>query len=256
MSENDIQQSEQDAISVSNGPWSIAQNAFKLHIYVMLGWLAALFVCKSVVADWSQDADLQSSLPYGAPQIAVMAVFTLLLLVFIKLFKQGEFSQLGFRTEGISGDLKVVAKWAMILGGFYVLLGVLAWLAAPWFVDNPDVSLKSWTRSFMFKRYDLGTALAVIIAFPVLEEIWFRGLLYTGARKNLGRNWAIVMSALIFAFAHGSAVPANQFLGGLVFAWAYEQRRGLIAPVLLHMLGNGALYGVGLLALKLEYVSI
>lgn len=216
----------------------------------MLAWMAGLFLAKSFVSDWSKTAGLPADLPYGTPQIVVMAVFTILLLGYIKLAKVGSITQIGLRSEGISADLKTFAKWAALLTVFYIALGTISWLVLPWFIENPSHVFKG----FLFKRYDIGTALAVIVAFPILEEIWFRGLLYTGVRTDLGRNWAIVMSAFIFAFAHGSAIPANQFLGGLVFAWAFEQRRGLIAPILLHMAGNGALFGLSVLAVKLGYV--
>jgi hypothetical protein len=50
-----------------------------------------------------------------------------------------------------------------------------------------------------------------------------------------------VITALLFAFAHSNAFPINQLFGGLVFAAAFEMRRTLVAPILLHMAGNGAL---------------
>ncbi|MEE9311532.1 MAG: type II CAAX endopeptidase family protein [Planctomycetota bacterium] len=250
MPDNDLENYSSDAISVSKAPWESAQNAFSMHIYLMLAWMAVFFIGKSLVSEWSDGAGLSKDLPYGAPQIAVMAVLTLMLLLFMKVSKKGSIAQLGLRSDGLADDLKTTAKWALILALFYVALGTIAWFALPHFVNDTEAIF----RGFLFKRYDLGTALAVIVAFPVLEEIWFRGLLYSGIRKDLGRNWALIMSALIFGFAHGSALPLNQLLGGLVFAWAFEQHRGLLAPTLLHMLGNGALFGAGLLLLKLGYV--
>ncbi|MCF6228379.1 MAG: CPBP family intramembrane metalloprotease [Planctomycetes bacterium] len=250
MPDTNLENSSSDAISVSKNPWESAQNAFSMHIYLMLAWMAIFFIGKSLVSEWSEAANLPKDLPYGAPQIAIMAVLTLLLFVFMKLSKNSSIAQLGLRSDGLAEDLKTTGKWALILALFYVALGTIAWFALPHFVDDT----KAVFRGFLFKRYDFGTALAVIIAFPVLEEIWFRGLLYSGIRKDLGRNWALVMSALIFGFAHGAALPLNQLLGGLVFAWAFEKRRGLLAPTLLHMLGNGVLFGAGLLLLKFGYV--
>jgi hypothetical protein len=59
---------------------------------------------------------------------------------------------------------------------------------------------------------------------------------------------------VLFAAAHNVKFPINQFIGGLIFVWAYEKRQTLVAPILLHIAGNGALAVLGWALLKWELV--
>ena len=82
---------------------------------------------------------------------------------------------------------------------------------------------------------------------PLAEEIFFRGLLY-GIIRRWGAGLAIVASALLFSVAHtGAGLPVMQFTGGLVFAIALEKSRSLIAPIMIHVLGNLAIYTISLI---------
>lgn len=93
------------------------------------------------------------------------------------------------------------------------------------------------------------------IVAPVAEEIFFRGVLY-GYLKGLlnGRipeksavTAAMMVSTLLFALAHAgiSGIPVPQLVGGLVFCLAYEMEKTLAAPMVIHCLGNLALFSLG-----------
>jgi hypothetical protein len=47
---------------------------------------------------------------------------------------------------------------------------------------------------------------------------------------------------------HG--LPLTQIVGGLVFAAAYEVTRNLIVPMIIHVTGNLAIFGISLLPLN------
>jgi len=82
---------------------------------------------------------------------------------------------------------------------------------------------------------------------PVAEELVYRGLIYTFLRQ-----WGIIIavsgSTLLFVLSHlpGSAIPVPQLVGGIVFCLAYERSKSLIAPIIIHMLGNTALFSLAL----------
>jgi hypothetical protein len=81
---------------------------------------------------------------------------------------------------------------------------------------------------------------------PLAEEICFRGLLY-GYFRRWGVLPALVGSTAIFVALHSvSGVPFTQIVGGLLFAAAYEQSRNLIVPIVIHLLGNTALFALSL----------
>ena len=78
---------------------------------------------------------------------------------------------------------------------------------------------------------------------PVAEEIFFRGILY-GYLRKWGVIFAVIGSTALFAMAHllTLGVTPVQIIGGLVFAIAYEIEKNLLVPIIIHVLGNMALF--------------
>ena len=90
----------------------------------------------------------------------------------------------------------------------------------------------------------VGAALA-----PVAEEVYFRGFLF-GWLRSCGPVAAVIGSTLVFAAVHLNLqpIPFTQLVGGLVFAISYEIEKNLIVPIVIHALGNAALFSISLLA--------
>ena len=83
---------------------------------------------------------------------------------------------------------------------------------------------------------------------PLTEEIFFRGLIY-GFFLRWGWPLALALSTLSFVAAHLPAeVWLPQLVGGLVFALAYRVSGSLAAPAVIHVLGNLAIFSLGLIA--------
>ncbi len=83
---------------------------------------------------------------------------------------------------------------------------------------------------------------------PIAEEIFFRGILFGFFRKN-GAIFAAIISTLIFVSLHsiGGAVPVVQTVGGLLFVLSYELEKSLFTPIVIHTLGNLAIFTISLL---------
>jgi membrane protease YdiL (CAAX protease family) len=84
---------------------------------------------------------------------------------------------------------------------------------------------------------------------PVAEEFLFRGILY-GFFRRWGVVVALVLTTLIFVLAHpvNQTIPLTQIVGGLVFAVAYEVEGSLLVPIIIHVLGNMAIFAVSLVS--------
>ncbi len=82
--------------------------------------------------------------------------------------------------------------------------------------------------------------LAVVVA-PLVEEIMFRGLLYTWLRQRAGVAISVVLTSLVFALIHpqGPIGVPLLFLIGAALAILREWRGSLVAPVLCHACVNG-----------------
>ena len=93
----------------------------------------------------------------------------------------------------------------------------------------------------------LMTFQAVILA-PIVEELFFRGLIFNKLRQK-SVFWAHLISAFLFGLLHVySYILAGDMsewiklipymTAGLAFSYAYEKRQNIIAPIFLHGVKN------------------
>ena len=81
---------------------------------------------------------------------------------------------------------------------------------------------------------------------PLAEEICFRGLVYTFFRR-WGIVAAVIASTLVFVVLHSvHGFPLVQIIGGLIFAISFELTRNLMVPIVIHVLGNCAIFALSL----------
>jgi membrane protease YdiL (CAAX protease family) len=74
---------------------------------------------------------------------------------------------------------------------------------------------------------------------PLLEELFFRGFLFTFLKNYTSTGLALVLSAGIFAFAHVNLGSVLQlWLLGLVLGLAYEHTGSLLLPIGIHACWN------------------
>ncbi|MHC4249705.1 MAG: lysostaphin resistance A-like protein [Planctomycetota bacterium] len=145
------------------------------------------------------------------------------------------------------GSVAWFLKTALALGGAYLVLGTLVGLA---FYRGQLDALSAGARAWLASPMIMPWLVSALVVAPLVEEFVFRGVLYPALRTRTGRAAAIFLSAAVFAAAHllwswKLFVPWTQFLGGIVFAWAYERTRSLVFPALFHLAGN-----LGILALN------
>jgi hypothetical protein len=89
----------------------------------------------------------------------------------------------------------------------------------------------------------LATSLVETIVFaPIFEEVIFRGLFFATLRRRFGFVAAALISATVFAVAHGYGVLgfASVLWSGILWAWVYERSGSVLPGILAHMLNNAA----------------
>lgn len=124
-----------------------------------------------------------------------------------------------------------------------VLFG-MAMMVAVSIVTDPLISLFPVEMAKYVERFSTGnmwvTLGVTVIVAPILEEIFFRGILLKDMSISWGPRWAIFISSLLFSALHFNiiqAVPA--FLMGLVIGYIYiYTRRGLTTVILIHIINN------------------
>lgn len=154
---------------------------------------------------------------------------------------------LGFRRPRGPGALALPAAGGVALVGLSSLWAVALEHLAP--AAYAEMMAEQAGQMDLLEAPWLLLVLAAVVAAPLAEEVYFRGFVYGGLRRDLPFPFASGLSAAIFAGVHlmaWSTVPL--FLVGLGAAVAYERYRTLWAPIALHAAFNGAALAVELLA--------
>ncbi len=102
-----------------------------------------------------------------------------------------------------------------------------------------DVNMDSYLD--MFNQDSLVfNILVTVIAAPILEEIFFRGLVLRNLLNRYKPHWAIIFSALFFSLAHMSLVQSlPAFFMGLLFGYIYvKTNRSLSTVIWVHLINN------------------
>ena len=72
-----------------------------------------------------------------------------------------------------------------------------------------------------------------------MEEIFFRGFLYTAIKKETNTGQAIFISALLFSFLHAHLVGFLPILIlGMFLAYLYEKTGSLVPSITVHVIHN------------------
>ncbi|MCK4984544.1 MAG: CPBP family intramembrane metalloprotease, partial [Desulfobacterales bacterium] len=163
------------------------------------------------------------------------------LLTLIKISEKG-FSVIGLTSANVYKGFKKGFVWAVIFG---VAAGVVLFIIYLLGINVPalfQMQLPAKNRN-IFAFFLIGAFFG-----PLAEEIFFRGILY-GFFRRWGIPAAVILSTLLFVLSHtsGPAIPVTQLIGGILFAVAYEIEKNLLVPIIIHVLGNLAIFTIALI---------
>lgn len=172
---------------------------------------------------------------------ALMRILEIICLLTVLGLSPNGLPRAGISSGTLSRGLRTGVIWSLVFAmGVAISGGIL--------LVNQVHFLGLIASPLPVKGFTLGLFLVTggLIA-PVAEEILFRGVLYAYLRE-LNLPFALILSTLIFAGFHyrGSGLPLFQLIGGTVFALSFERSKNLAAPIVIHSLGNLALFSISL----------
>lgn len=117
-----------------------------------------------------------------------------------------------------------------------------AWIDAYMANSAPlDGSLMSW--------------LTAVVMAPVLEEIVFRGLVYTRLKKGMPTIVAAIVASLAFGLCHGTAIWIIYATAlGLIMTWIFERYQSLAANIVFHLVFNATGLVINMIPESMEIV--
>lgn len=168
---------------------------------------------------------------YGIQVLLMMGI-----VWFIALHKRkGRLRDLGLRYYSIGKTLwytliSLIAIFAISFVYIFVMNSVFV-IEAP--ASKIEILIKNQSIS--------NTVLLVVVAFigPVIEEVFFRGFLYSAFKKNWGVLPALFLSSLLFSLVHlqlYSFVPL--LIIGWLLAYIFEKTKSLFPAIFLHGVYN------------------
>ncbi|MEB3356550.1 MAG: CPBP family intramembrane glutamic endopeptidase [Synechococcales bacterium] len=133
-------------------------------------------------------------------------------------------------------SLALVGAWSLATVAFMVGVDALKSL-----VDRPVAP--TFTADIYETAYSLPLLyLAIVVAAPVFEEVFFRGFLFQGIRHSwLGATGAVLVTSLVWAVIHlqyDRYDMAGIFLFGVLLAIAQLRTQSLYIPITMHALNN------------------
>ena len=134
-----------------------------------------------------------------------------------------------------------------VTGAVLALLAV--GLLGEWLIDRIAVSFGTashWTEWFDpdltwgNRPVLVVSLLEYVVLAPFFEEVVFRGLVFATLRRRFAWVPAALISATIFAAAHGYGILgfASVLWSGMIWAWAYEKTGSLWPGMIAHALNN------------------
>ena len=152
--------------------------------------------------------------------------------------------------NGMQRDYGLAVHWLDLpvgaVAGFVGQFGILALVYLPmqWFTDVTREELSEPARDMADKATgSLGVALLVLIVgvgAPIVEEIFYRGLVQGSLVRRLGPVWGIGIASVIFGIVHFQLLqfPALALAGVLFGVLAHRSQRlgpAIVAHVVFNM---------------------
>ncbi len=144
--------------------------------------------------------------------------------------------------------LLCVSVYVIILGGYLLLKNIFDFSAI---TDALTKNIGVTGENFIF------VSLYISFINSLLEEFFFRGFAFLTLKRIIGRTFAYLFSAAVFAVYHIAMmigwfglevfliVMAGLFAGGLIFNYLNEKSATIYPSWLMHMFANFAINTIG-----------
>ena len=133
-----------------------------------------------------------------------------------------------------------IARWSLVVCGAVFFIEVPLSHAVDQVMTAIRLPHPEQQSVEIFRRYNKPSEIVLfmiqaVLISPLIEELFFRGFLFTFLKRYTATWFALVLSAGVFAFAHANLGSVLQlwFLG-VVLGLAYENTGSLLLPIGIH----------------------
>lgn len=221
----------------------------------LIGLLAFSFILPiiAIAALWPGWLDAEHDIPLaGAIDLVASYSLLLVLLLYAVYRKTGDYRFPLGPNPSYNGALVYASLAVPLIGvalvGIYAVFLPLSYVwpeEVHFWVIEPSPMI-FWERETGAAVASLLNILMLVVAGPIIEEIFFRGFLLNRWMKKYGARKAIAFSSIAFAVLHVDLIGAAIF--SVVLCMIYLRTQSLIGPIIVHVANNC----LGLLAEVIE----
>lgn len=207
---------------------------------LLIGNAAAVFVGAAILAVTGYAGDDVDDLPLAIIallQVPLWAGYLTMPLVAARRKGNGLVADFGLRSRVL--DVPV----GLVVGVLTQLVLVpLIYVPIFWVIGERDVSADA--RALTDRATDpvgiVLLVLIVVIGAPIVEELFFRGLLLRSAERRWGRWWAVAVSSLVFGAVHLQPLQFPALVAVGVVLALLTLRTGRLGPAIFAHMGFNA----------------
>ncbi|MFN2610312.1 MAG: lysostaphin resistance A-like protein, partial [Actinomycetota bacterium] len=185
-----------DGLFTEEPPTTIRWRWHHLFIFGLLAWLAPIVLGAVVTSHLGATSGIDITLVFQTVGYILAAIAA---VVMVKRVQGGDWASLGIRFGDVAfNDLLRGAGLGLLLIGAYLPISTL--------INAGNLRFDRLMRVLIGRTSGAGLLLAgVVVVFgaPVIEEIYYRGMIYERFLHR-GRAAAITVSSLLFVAAHGA----------------------------------------------------
>jgi len=206
--------------------WTIFIAIFVIQIIQVVTWI--------ILADESFEVSQSYNL---LSELLGMLWTLIMLLVVIVQIKQANILPASL----FNFDFNILRQWLPKIFKYFLLCGAIVGIFA-FIIPHSELGLEKRTTFSLLVSFSM-----VVIFAPLVEEMIFRGYLYTAMRTKFKRKKErLVVNAMFFAGAHvfiltfflGVGVPYYIFFLGYFLAKLYDESNSVLPGIMLHSLNN------------------
>jgi len=199
--------------------------------------IAEAFILKKLNIDMSMNLRMI----FGTFFVDIIAALVIFYFIMVK-YKEG-IEVLGLRFSSFFKNiLSGITSYIFMLPVLLAVLLFSIWILNHFGYSPPPQPVFEAFMEEKRNRVLLFLTIFVSVFGPIVEEIFFRGFMYSAIRKRVGVLGAAFLSASIFSLLHTNIAGFLPIMMlGVLLAYLYETTGSLVASITVHVLHNSAI---------------